>query len=395
MSKSERQGESIGRREFIRVGLLGGTAAAGLATSYWYLREIRSGEGNEEYDLVGEKLQGGEIIDEKEVVQRYLQAIEDDRPLTPDPTIIRSTLYHAMRFFGTDVRLAKRRSENVSISNNEIGGCLGACTYDSASGLGVELNKEVFVRSRGKLGWILSLLALSHEAYHISVKKVSDWPETEDYGVLGSYTYSREKRGFFRGEEQYQGEFTDLINAPFPVLVGEEITRISLPEEFFTEFAKLRYYRHLLFGLPSGLGQNSEAVMYQDYSPFPNFIQSLVNIQDTQRYPDRLSWQDWWGGALSAKTIDKLHFESDRFSLYRGIGERILFWNENENSQLSETDTAALGVVAFADFVEYDLAKHEVLNSLISEPITAELIASKAKLLAGLKDNNRPQPLNL
>lgn len=391
MSRKERQA-GIGRRGFLRLGLLGGTTAAvGLATSYWYLREIRSREGNEEYDMLGEKLQGGEIIDDRELAQRYLEAIETGRPLEPDPTIIRSTLYNPMRYFGTSERLAKRRSENVSISQDEVGMCLGACVYDSANGLGAELNSEIFAEERGKLGWILSLLAMSHEAYHLSVRDVLDREGEEDYGVLGSYRYSREKRGFFRGEEQYQGEFSDLINASPPVLVGEGITRISLPEEFFSEFGKLRYYKYIL---SLGLGVNSEANMYRAYSPFPNFLQSLVNIQDTTGVEGRASWQDWWGDALSAKTIDKLHFQSDRFSLYRGIGERILFWNENENSQLSEGDTAALGVVAFADFVEYDLTENEILTSLVKEPITPDLIASKANLLAGLKNEGRPQPLN-
>ena len=379
MPQKERQTGDIDRRGFLRVGLLVGSAAIGIPAGYLRAREIIQGEGNEDYDLVGEKLQVGEIIGDRELAQKYLEAIEGERPLEADPTIIRSTLYNAMRFYGTSERLAKRRSENVSISNDEVNRCLGACAYDSASGLGAEFNEGVFAESRGKLGWILSLLALSHEAYHLSVKKVLDRKGTEDYGVLGSYRYSREVRGFWRSDDVYNGEFADLINAPPPTLVGDNITRISLPEEFFAEFGKLRYYKYLL---SSGLGKNKDASMFRDHSAFPNFIQSLVNIQDTQGHDDSISWQDWWGEALSAETIDNLHYQSDRFGLYRGIGERILFWNEKEKSPLSEEDTAALGVVAFADFVEYHLTNSEILTSLISEPITPEMIGEKAEFLS-------------
>ena len=62
-------------------------------------------------DLYGERLEGGEIVDDKSLAKLYKEAFSSGRPLEIDPTIIRSTAYSAMRFFGVEEEVARKRSK--------------------------------------------------------------------------------------------------------------------------------------------------------------------------------------------------------------------------------------------------------------------------------------------
>lgn len=378
---SEVEVAKLDRRGFLTIAGIGGAAIGTLAGIRLgrLIVESLDAEGDEPYDLYGEELEGGRIIGEDAMVKKYLEGIEDNKPLEPDATLIRSTLYHPMRFFGTDRTAALRRSGNVSISNLPEGACSAtyACNYDSSKGLGVEIGTLAFDADYGQIAWIHLAQRLAHEAYHVSVGRVREVYSVEDYGALGEYRISGEVRGF-RRDEEYKGEVGDLTKRPMRLNSdSQKAVEISVPEEFFAELGSNRYYGHLL---SLGLNESYLASLWKDYFIFPFMQQGFVNISDTTGVEGRASWQEWWGGDLSFDTVDRLHLASDRFGFYKSLGQRIL--SVNANSQpLSENDSAGLGIVAFSDFVDYSLSSYEILNSLVHEPITQKVIVRKGKFL--------------
>lgn len=376
----DRQPPALSRRDFLKwvgVGValgVGGEVFRGLLQEHNY-----TGEGNESYGLYGELLEGGEVVDETELVQMYLKKMVEEVPIYPDPTMIRSTIFNAMKFFGMDDETSSRRSKNISVSlcSEENTSCTHFYSYDTSSGLGVEINDGALDPKDGPTAWKNLLLALSHEAYHLSVRKVDDRKSIEDYGVLGIYESVKNKRGFFSSSEECLGEI-DLINRDH----FENVTRakrFSLPEEFFAELGMLRYFDHLL---SKGLENSSLVDKTKMTVGYPIFVQGLVDIQDTKGEDGSMSWKDWWGRALEFDHVDKLHRKNKRHTLYKGVGERILYHNASTKMWgLKGPDIAALGVVAFADFADYELSNRQVLNNLISFPLNPELIKNMASIL--------------
>ena len=380
-SENHPKTDGTGRRRFLKaVPFVVGAVVA--VPVYEQLREVfYTGEGDESFPLVGERMQGGEIVDDSELTRLYKEALESGRPLEPDPTIIRSTIHNAMLFFGTGREVAERRSQNVTFSGGgqRLEGCGGgaACVYDTSGGLGVEITQHLLNNEDVQQGWLDLLQSLAHEAYHLSVRRVDDRPGVEDFGVLGKFNLHKEIRGFWRFEE-YQGEVGDLVNRRIINGNGSP-TPTSIAEEFFAEVGKARYFKHLS---ALGLG-DSEFIESTGYTtPYPFFRQGIVDVQDTQGVGTSMSWQEWWGGALDIERVDRLHFQSNRMQLFEGLGERILFLNPSpENEPLSKEDTAALGLVAYNDFIDYDLTNHKVISSLIDSPISPETIVADARTL--------------
>ena len=141
---------------------------------------------------------------------------------------------------------------------------------------------------------------------------------------------------------------------------------VSVVEEFFAELGKSRYFKYLM---SLGLGDLEIAQSLKDATAFPFFRQGLIDVQDTQGTGGNLSWQDWWGGVLNFANTYKLHYGNDRVGLFESLGARIVYLNENPDSQnLSREDLAGLGLLAFNDFIDYDLTNHEVIFSLVEAP---------------------------
>lgn len=347
-----------------------------------YIKEgFYSGEGEEPFALAGEKVQGGEIVEDSALAGLYKEALESGRTLEPDPTIIRSTIHNTMLFFGTPRQRAEVRSQNVSLSNGDerLEGCRGgaACVYDTSDGLGVEITPRLFYVEDVRWGWLALLQALAHEAYHLSVRRVDERPRIEDFGVLGKYNIFEDIRGFWRSEE-YQGEIGDLVNRVIVHGSGGS-SPTSMAEEFFAEVGKDRYFQHLS---TLGLGDSEDIEGAKYSTPYPFFRQGIVDVQDTKGDGTNPSWQEWWGGALDFRLIDRLHYRSDRMPFFEGLGERIVEMNVNPKSKtLSRQDTAALGLVAYNDFFDYDLTNHELLSSLTENPIDPESIVANAQIL--------------
>jgi hypothetical protein len=375
--------DAAGRRRFIKASAVG----VGVLAAFPVIKYIRdatyNGEGDEDFPLAGERVVGGEIVEDSDLAYLYKEALDSGRPLEPDPTIIRSTLHNAMHFFGTRRHLAERRCQNVTLSNGHEGlmGCGGgaACVYDTTDGLGVEITPSLFVSGDVQFGWLDLLQALSHEAYHLSVKAVDDRPRVEDFGVLGKYNLIEDIRGFWRSED-YQGQVGDLANRLVATGGGRPILT-SMAEEFFAEVGRERYLKHLM---PLGLDESDSMSGVGYPTPYTFFRQGVIDVQDVQGVGGNLSWQDWWGGALDPEKVDRLHYHSDRTGLFEGLGERILYLNRNPRSvSLSRENTTALGLIAFNDFIDYDLSHHEILFSLTERPIDAEAVIAYANTLAG------------
>lgn len=88
---------------------------------------------------------------------------------------------------------------------------------------------------------------------------------------------------------------------------------------------------------------------------------------------------------MDPEHVDLLHLMGNRFELYRRIGEQVLRKNTSGTTgELSIEDIAAVGVVAFADFVDVNLTGRQVLTSLLQEPITPDLILEKGQIIASL-----------
>lgn len=400
--ETQEQRGRVSRRQFLKwmgtalgVGVGIGVGASALES---HLREENyTGEGNEDVPLAGEILKGGEIVSDEELSYLYLQAIREKRPIEPDSTIIKSTVHNAMVFFGMDEGTAARRCENISISTGEDKRCERgdlACVYDSSLGLGLELTQRPFSREQNwGEPWVNLSLILSRSAYTMSVDMIDDRELREDYGVLGEYLITYDKRGF-TAKETYRGGVGDLLRRTI-ILDSQtnETASMDQTEQFFSDLGQIRYFKRLL---SLGLDRNENAVKYEDFAFYPFMGQGLVNIQDEEGIGGAESWQDWWGEALKFDRVDKLHRESDRFGLFSGIGERIVERNINQGSiELSTENTAALGVVALSDFIDYHLSSYRIVGSLEAELLSPASIIRHADWLYLQMNRETPPPLPL
>lgn len=342
----------------------------------WWADFTYTGEGNENNVLAGKPLEGGEILDVQSLARLYLEAITKNWPIEPDPTIIRSTLYQAMRFFRLAKGLALKRSQNITISTSEESLCVGAaCVYDSSSSLGVELTEKLFTEQGNPQTWLRLLHLSAHEGYHLAVDRVDDRKGVEGYGPLGKYEMVKDKRGFKR-DENHLGP-VDLIRRFFAGSLGESFW-INLPEEFFAEVGRMRFVNYL-----ETLGLNISSVINEySHTSFPFMAQALVNTQDTKGVRGLDSWQKFWGDSLKPERVDYLHRTNNRLAFYEGVGRALLSKNPHRRSHsLSPEALAGLGVVAFADFADHGLSNYQVLTDLIRQPITEDLIITKARQL--------------
>lgn len=350
-----------------------------VATLYEFQREwrIRFDEGNEPFDLTGNRLEGGEIVSEVELAGLYREAILSQRSIEPDPTIIRSTLYNAMRYFGTDHDRAIRRSNNVSFVEGQDSKCNAACVYDTRNGLGAEFTSDIFSPETPDWAWPNLLRALTHEAYHLSVETESDYPalfpNKEKYGVLGEYTITGGKRGFRRLETHSNS--VNLLH-----FTGKYDT-YSFLEEFFAEVGAVSYGERMREAGLKGIEQYGTLWGY-GFLGYPALGQGIVDMFDTKGVDGHESWQKWWGDAIDLGRVNRLHYDSDRFKFLSRIGERVMEKNARpDNDVLSPQDVAALGIVAFVDFVMFEFTEHQVLTTLISNQLNKDVIMENALTL--------------
>jgi len=191
----------------------------------------------------------------------------------------------------------------------------------------------------------------AHEVAHMHVRRLEVFPNScdrprEDYGVLGkSEVFSR--RGFIRSLLPPKGEILTVD--------GRD------EEEFFAEWTAHRFLNELEeFGLER-----------RDYEPmgYLEFEQAIINLEYTR---PGANWPKWWQGRMDFNRVAKLHWENDLWRFRRDLGEVMLDHSQEfilSPPKLSEANKAALGMLAFREFVEIkeDLDRFERLLQISSE----------------------------
>ncbi len=368
----------ISRRSF----LIGAAAAGiGLGLGAYISDQLRNDEGNSPITLSGKELNGGEIIPENQLIEKYRQILDNNSPIEVNPTIIRSTLYHAFRFYGMDDNFARRHAQIISITEDSESFCPGtSCSLNSNKGLGIELSTNLFKNhSPDPINWIILLHDLTHEAYHNSINRVRQENNFEDYGPLGSYYGFVEKRGFVRFNEKYDGQ-TDLIRRQYRLTSKSQYLG-TIAEEFMAENGWQRYYKHLL---SNGLNQSARALTFDGMTVFEFLDQGLVNTLDEQGSGGHISWQKWWGDSMNPDQTGKLHRQNDRSEFCHGLGQAVLNNNPLQSTfTLPDEDVRAIGVIAFADYADFNLTNYQILTSFINGTVDKQKIQDRASFLKG------------
>ena len=338
----------------------------------------RNGGVNKPDNLPSETIEDGRIISEKELVRRYRELIDNNIPVYPDPTIIRSTVFHAMESFGMGKNIPYRRSGLVTISDRDNGRCRlsPACVYSIKGDLNMELVRQSLDQYSDdygrRLGWLVLLNLLAHESYHMSVDFVDDRKSTEDYGVLGKIFVNGGRKGFTGAKDTWDGLAGTMINDLIADLPGRSIYH-GIAEEFCSELGRLRYLNHMV-----RLGLITEASWkILSLSEYSELQPGLTNGEINNINP----WHKRWGDVLSFQSIDRYHRLGDRIGFYEQIGQHIVQTNPNSSqADLSVQDIRGLGALAFKCFALTGIpGENRTLDILFSERLTKELIYSLAE----------------
>ena len=379
MNPSER---GLSRRDFI-VG--GGTIVLAVVLARLLGRKL--GWESAKTDLESERIQGElikteKLVEDEELVKLYIEKIQNNMPAEPDPTIVKSTAYNAMGYFGLDEAIRRRRIERISYDSPADQLCRGGiCTYWANGDIAMVIKQLALeVNNNNALNWVAFLNFIAHDSYHLAVDSQDNREQVEEYGVLGKIKVGWGKRGFFANLEDYRGIIGEITNVKIKGNDGKSVLRINLLEEFFAEWARYRYVNHLK---QFGLDKLNMQVRPELISGYPIFTQGVVDI-DSKTLG---SWQDYWGGSLNPVRVDNLHRQNKRRELLQGIGDRITALNRNSSSELlSEGNTAALGLIAFADFSDYKLSGHGILRGLLTSALNPDIIYDFGKMIADKKD---------
>lgn len=311
----------------------------------------------------------------EELADIYIHLINKNVPYYVDKSLVSSMVYHGVDFFTSDKKIAKDATKLISSTDNtSCGGEL--CTYDTTNGVAMEIatSQQVVLNSE-RQKWISSINALAHESYHMSVRTVEAENAVEDYGVLGTHNLSGRNRGFWH-ESDDPNDTNDTISQLLTTsarFTNGHLARLNTLEELFSEWGKTR----LIKRLTELKRLNEIPEIHHHYSGFPMFNQTIVNLGDSK-------WQTFFNGALSASVVDNMHLAGDRYGLLFSIGDAIKRVNPTA-SNLSRPDTAALGLVSFADFAQYNLSNHRILFSLSRNPVIPNVILEKAREVISLK----------
>lgn len=319
------------------------------------------------------------VVGESYLRRVYIEALKKNRVYKVEKTLVDSTVYHGVDFFTSDKNLALQAAQSISIvEKTSCGGAL--CTFDTPQGVAMEMEtKQDFSLKTEREKWISSISSLAHESYHGSVRKVEGTNFSEDYGILGVLNITGGKRGFWHGRGS-GGLFAQQLLTTSLQLPDGSVIFPNTCEEFFAELGRARFYKKLL--APNMLRDFPESKV--SYTAYPRFLQAVVNLEDETSNVSQPGLQQFLNGALNPGVVDRMHLEGDRYGLFLGVGEAIKR-NNRFVIELSRPNTAALGLVALADFVEFDISNNRIISSLAKNPVTPEVILQKAREVTALK----------
>ncbi len=300
--------------------------------------------------IEGGRITDAEIISENELISFYNSVIDTDKNVEANPKIMRSTLYHALRFYGMSDKIARERTKTISIDTEAEKFCRGAiaCSIDTEEGAIIAVNNSFF-----EYGWSGALQILAHEAAHSAIDKVDYVKAVESYGELGSIGVHGDRSGF-SADGNYAGP-VDYI-----MYLGDPIGgRINVAEEYFAEVARRKYVKYL-----EGRGLKKPELI----TPYEDLNFAINQLVDDHPESD-VAWRNVLGKDLSFESMNSYHKKNDRRGFFMKIGLDLIGANKN-GLRLSSENIAAVGLVFFHDFVQYDMSKHEISKSLLQDPIT-------------------------
>ncbi len=351
------------------------------------LEETPSVADNSTLNPAGEPLKGGEIITEPQLINAYVNAIGQHRPMEIDPTIIRSTFFNAMTYFSLDKDSALKRANYMFTAQTGKGNCPETfCTYAAPPpwGVAAELTNKFFNGNTNIESWVALLVDLAHEAYHAtSSVNGKTYPYTEDYGFLGQLVNKGSHTGFSPNLEEFRGDKNlNFFDRNIYIENSNRFYNISIFEEFLAEWGKIRYLNHLL---ANGLEKSPEMATFKDgflgLIAYPNFTQSLVDIFDPV-------WQNYWtlSNQMKPEIIDNLHRFGKQFEFFFALGNIVLNQNNQmRTASITPADRAGIGVLAFTDFITRPIGE-EIENSLLyflaNQAYSPKTLTGKARELS-------------
>jgi hypothetical protein len=321
----------------------------------------------------GESLKGGEIVSGRELAGLYKQKLEKDEVPHLDPTIVRSTYYHAMVYFELSSATARERANMVTVDGPDREACKEyMCSYYHAGNFILTITDAEYDRENIPWGWTKIMGATAHESFHNSVVGVTP-SASEDFGPLGVVEVAKDMQGFRAAEEKSTGIALSLLKRDGGHYFWHP------PEEFAAEYGRFRFVREFI-------GKGLRGTEIQDYSKryevWPEINRTINDLTHSQS-----DWPRFWGEAISFRNINKHHRNNQRHGFFESVGNRIVELNSMvSEEQLTREETAALGLVAFTDFTDSRLSNMQVLTKLVNLRISAELIVEEAERLSSKLD---------
>lgn len=358
----EFEGE-ITRREFIAKGL---KLAGGLAGTYGVARWVLLPLIEEEHPSI----QGGEILDDQDLVVKLNNLAGQNQSVTPDPTVLRSTLYSTMIHNGLPKKFAESASERIFVQNLE--GHDGLADLDE-NGPFVVLGATNFDKS-GQFtdqhrhnDWPSLVHLIAHETTHISSEPNMIDLLTEDYGPLGKAYLSNGISGFSSAEEKFEGPFNFIR----PVVPAGELPNTI--EEWAAEVGRINYIREMG---TKGLSENYTKSVEE--SRLSCRCHSFLEPSIRQAFSSQA--QNTFGEVFTPVWLQLQHREKLRSQTFLVLGREILLKNSNQSiANLAESTIRAVGMLGFSAFVfEQGYNTPLTIQALINTPINDQRVLELA-----------------
>lgn len=334
--------------------------------------------------LPGRKIEGGMFVDDKLLAQLYRDAITSQRPVTPDPTLFKTTAKLTMEQNGLISRSAFERANNMRIASSiELGTTAVARTRRGTEGLAVLVSQDAFDHSRPGQNpselqtWRQVLWLISHESTHVSPDAVDNKPMVEDFGPLGKMRIRGNRYGFF-ADEIYEGSTANLVQFNVRFVQNGPIESIHLLEEIAGEIGRINFMKRLAaLGLDQ-VGVTNEYI-YDIQQAYRFLRQAVIDIYNP-------FWHQYTNGILSADSIMKFHQESRRDDFHLALGQALVRRNRHRPT-LPDEAIRGVGALGFAAFVhagdkEKVADPRPVLTLMREQPLTTTSIVQRSQELA-------------
>lgn len=336
--------------------------------------------------LPGRLIEGGGFVDDRLLTQLYIDAITNQRPVTPDPTIFKTTAKLTMEQNGLSSRSAQDRANNMRIATTtELGTTAAARTRGGSDGITVLISQDAFDHTRPGQNpvefqtWRQVLWLISHESTHASPNAVDNKPMVEDLGPLGKMRIRGNRYGFF-ADEVYEGTTTNLVQFNVRFVQNGPIETIHLAEEIAGELGRINFMKRLAaLGLDK-VGVTTEFI-YDIQQPYRFLRQALIDVYDP-------FWHQYTNGAISPDSIMRYHQASKRSNFHLELGKALVKQNKHTSS-LTDEAIRGIGVLGFAAFIfagEQVSDPRPVLTAMREQPLTdAAIIQRSQELVAWIR----------